>query len=117
MVDELRATGEFDTMTMGVDEVLYQLSCCTSPILELLAPSPTAQHHNLARHCRLLWGAGLTGLFCLLQAEHSMELHMPFIAYTLRGSSAKLVPILVGALTTDRSEPVLLAAANTVVQF
>ena len=31
-----------------------------------------------------------------------MELHMPFIAYSLRGSTAKLVPILVGALTVDR---------------
>ncbi len=38
---------------------------------------------------------------------------MPFIAYTLRGSSAKVVPILVGALTTDRFEHVLLFAAYT----
>jgi len=28
---------------------------------------------------------------------------MPFIAYTLEGSSAKLVPILVGALDVNRS--------------
>jgi len=40
---------------------------------------------------------------CVRQAEHSMELHMPFITYTLKGTSAKLVPVLVGALDVDRS--------------
>ena len=42
---------------------------------------------------------------------------MPFIAYTLRGSSAKLVPILVGALTTDRFEPFAVACSEHECSF
>ncbi|GLI67799.1 hypothetical protein VaNZ11_012087 [Volvox africanus] len=38
------------------------------------------------------------------EAEHSLELHMPFIVHTLRGPSYKLVPIMVGALTTEGEE-------------
>ncbi|PNW86800.1 hypothetical protein CHLRE_02g096200v5 [Chlamydomonas reinhardtii] len=33
--------------------------------------------------------------------EHSLELHTPYIVHTMRGRDFKLVPIMVGALTTD----------------
>ncbi|KAG2485426.1 hypothetical protein HYH03_015807 [Edaphochlamys debaryana] len=35
------------------------------------------------------------------EAEHSLELHTPYIVHTMRGQPFKLVPIMVGALTTD----------------
>lgn len=35
------------------------------------------------------------------EAEHSLELHMPFIVHAMRGRPFTLVPIVVGALTTD----------------
>ncbi|GMH33026.1 hypothetical protein BSKO_00860 [Bryopsis sp. KO-2023] len=37
------------------------------------------------------------------EAEHSLELHTPYIVHTLRGQPFKLVPIMVGSLST-RSE-------------
>ena len=37
-----------------------------------------------------------------IQAEHSMELHLPFIYHSLRGHDVKLVPILLGALSDAR---------------
>ena len=36
------------------------------------------------------------------KAEHSLELHTPFIARVMHGRAFKLVPIVVGSLTTDR---------------
>ena len=36
-----------------------------------------------------------------VQDEHSLELHTPYIVHTMRGRDFKLVPIMVGALTTD----------------
>ncbi|KAG2426942.1 hypothetical protein HXX76_012727 [Chlamydomonas incerta] len=33
--------------------------------------------------------------------EHSLELHTPYILHTMRGQPFKLVPIMVGALTTE----------------
>lgn len=35
------------------------------------------------------------------EAEHSLELHMPYIVHALKGRSVPLVPIMVGALTPD----------------
>jgi hypothetical protein len=35
------------------------------------------------------------------QAEHSLELHTPYIVHTMRGSAFKLVPIMVGALSSE----------------
>ncbi|EFJ40486.1 hypothetical protein VOLCADRAFT_99750 [Volvox carteri f. nagariensis] len=35
------------------------------------------------------------------EAEHSLELHTPYIVHTMRGQSYKLVPIMVGALTAE----------------
>ena len=37
-----------------------------------------------------------------LQAEHSLELHTPFISRVMAGRPFKLVPIMVGALTSER---------------
>lgn len=45
-------------------------------------------------------------LYCYyldLKAEHSLELHTPFIARVMKGREFKLVPIMVGSLSTDRS--------------
>lgn len=36
------------------------------------------------------------------EAEHSLELQLPFIAHMMRGQSYKLVPIMIGALSVDR---------------
>ncbi len=36
------------------------------------------------------------------QAEHSMELHLPYIMHVMRGHPFTLVPIMVGALPFDR---------------
>lgn len=36
------------------------------------------------------------------QAEHSMELHLPFIMHVMRGRRFTLVPIMVGATSFDR---------------
>ena len=38
------------------------------------------------------------------EAEHSMEMHAPYIAHIFAGSGAKLVPILVGALSLSNEE-------------
>jgi AmmeMemoRadiSam system protein B len=35
------------------------------------------------------------------EAEHSLELHTPFIAHVMRGRAVALVPIMVGALSGD----------------
>jgi len=39
-----------------------------------------------------------------LQAEHSLELHTPYIVAAMGGRPFKLVPIMVGALSTSRYE-------------
>lgn len=36
------------------------------------------------------------------EAEHSMEMHVPFIVQSLRGRSVKLVPILIGAISKEK---------------
>lgn len=36
------------------------------------------------------------------QAEHSLELHTPYIVRTMAGRPFTLVPIMVGALSTER---------------
>lgn len=36
------------------------------------------------------------------QAEHSLELHTPYIARLMQGHSFTLVPIIVGALSLER---------------
>ncbi|DBA91358.1 TPA: hypothetical protein ACH3X2_004003 [Trebouxia sp. C0005] len=36
------------------------------------------------------------------EAEHSLELQMPFIMHIMRGQSFKLIPIMVGAISPDR---------------
>ena len=41
-------------------------------------------------------------LFNRMQAEHSLELHAPFIAKCMAKRSFTLVPIMVGSLTADR---------------
>lgn len=48
-----------------------------------------------------------TGLFRTMsanadEAEHSLELHMPFVAHVFRSQPISLVPIMVGALTPER---------------
>jgi len=35
------------------------------------------------------------------EAEHSLELHMPFIMASMRGKSFKIVPIVVGVLSSE----------------
>lgn len=66
-----------------------------------------------------IWGLYATGSHCkagrghwqpslhtftgpMPQAEHSMELHMPYIMHVMRGQPFTLVPIMVGALPYDR---------------
>ena len=34
-------------------------------------------------------------------AEHSIELHLPFVAHCFRGHAIQIVPVMVGALTPD----------------
>jgi AmmeMemoRadiSam system protein B len=35
------------------------------------------------------------------EAEHSMEMHLPYLAKVFKGCSVKIVPILVGNCTTE----------------
>jgi AmmeMemoRadiSam system protein B len=37
-----------------------------------------------------------------VQAEHSLELHMPFLMAAMQGTPFTLVPIVVGAVPSDR---------------
>lgn len=39
------------------------------------------------------------------EAEHSLELHLPYLAHVLRGQEWSLVPVVVGALSTESGEP------------
>ncbi len=45
--------------------------------------------------------AAPAALATAVQAEHSLELHTPFIVYTMASQPFKLVPIMVGSLSTD----------------
>ncbi|PSC72228.1 cell motility mediator [Micractinium conductrix] len=87
----------------------------------LLGPS----HHFYSKHCLLSpaeeYGTPLgpirldadvigelraTGSFKELspsadEAEHSLELHLPYLAHVLRGQEWSLVPVVVGALSTE----------------
>lgn len=40
------------------------------------------------------------------EAEHSLELHLPYLRHVLGGSSARLVPIMVGALSEEEERQV-----------
>ncbi len=46
------------------------------------------------------------------QAEHSLELHTPYIASVMRGRAFTLVPIMVGALSTERWDCDILPAES-----
>ncbi|XP_058115709.1 uncharacterized protein LOC131258410 [Magnolia sinica] len=50
-----------------------------------------------------LWGTGKFELMDLEvdEAEHSMEMHLPYLAKVFHGTPVKIVPILVGALNSE----------------
>ncbi len=67
---ELQASGLFQTMTLGADEVSPDaLRACVSRL-----------HVRGAGPHLIFW----TSVSATLQAEHSLELHMPFIAHVFR---------------------------------
>ena len=94
--------------------------CCRKRVF-LLGPS----HHFFSRECHLSPHASYstplgdaqidseiysklhaTGKFPVLssradEAEHSLELHMPYLMEVMKGHKFSLVPIVVGALTPD----------------
>lgn len=70
------------------------------PVLSVLQLSPAVHHECASAHslcCAVLLCAGGGGV----QTEHSLELHTPYIVKVMGGRQFSLVPIMVGALTTD----------------
>eukprot|EP00850_Spirogloea_muscicola_P007201 SM000036S13245 [mRNA] locus=s36:126461:127792:+ [translate_table: standard] len=63
----------------------------------------TRRHYATCRSTRTLRATGRFEAVPLAadEAEHSMELHLPYIAKLIRGRGVTVVPILVGALSTD----------------
>ncbi len=45
------------------------------------------------------------------EAEHSLELHLPYIVHVMRGHPFSLVPIVVGAVSGEAGGPCCLALA------
>lgn len=75
------------------------------PFSTLCNPGGAQPETPHALHCTCVgrvWRF-LTPLSTLaIQAEHSLELHTPYIARVMAGRPFKLVPIVVGALSVER---------------
>ncbi|KAF8072346.1 memo1 [Scenedesmus sp. PABB004] len=88
---ELRATGAFETMSLDADEARGEAAGQGEG-------AGQAGRRRGAPGCRppsAAWRPARA------QAEHSLELHTPYIAKIMAGRPFTLVPIMVGALSTE----------------
>jgi AmmeMemoRadiSam system protein B len=84
---------------LGPSHHFYSRQCHLSPHREYATPLGAA-----SIDAEVYAALSATGAFPLMspaadEAEHSLELHLPFIMEVMRGHSFTLVPILVGALS------------------
>lgn len=86
---------------LGPSHHVYGRRCWLSPTLEY--ETPLGPLHVDTEVYQELEGTGAFDIMTVREdeAEHSLELHTPFIARVMGSRPFKLVPIMVGALTTD----------------
>ena len=84
---------------LGPSHHVYLRACCTTGCEAYDSP-----FGPMAVDAAVTAALGATGHFQAMsrkvdEAEHSLELHLPFVAHLFQGRDIQLVPILVGALT------------------
>ncbi|GBF89365.1 hypothetical protein Rsub_01937 [Raphidocelis subcapitata] len=95
------ASGVSRVFLLGPSHHVYGRRCWLSPAREYETPlGPLEVDQGVYEELRAT-GAFDTMTAAEDEAEHSLELHTPFIASVMGSRPFKLVPIMVGALSTD----------------